>query len=43
MDKLKKSIIYLLLTITLITVGCEGGCGQESPTQPEKSIINITI
>jgi uncharacterized lipoprotein NlpE involved in copper resistance len=43
MAKIKKTIVYLLLVTTLIIVGCEGGCDQESPTSPEKSKISISI
>ncbi len=34
---MKKVVIYLMLLVTLIVVGCEGGCDQNSPTAPEKT------
>ncbi len=37
MDIMKKFVIYLMLTIILFTVGCEGGCDQNSPTSPEQT------
>ena len=37
MDLMKKTLVYLMLFITLVVVGCEGGCDQNSPTAPEKT------
>jgi hypothetical protein len=37
MALIKKTLIYLLLFVTLTIVGCEGGCDQNSPTSPEKT------
>ena len=38
MEVVKKTIVYIMLAITLIIVGCEGGCDQTSPTSPEKTV-----
>lgn len=38
MEITKKVLIYAMLMVTLVVVGCEGGCAQESPTSPESSV-----
>lgn len=37
MVAVKKFIVYSMLFSTLVIVGCEGGCSQDSPTSPEQS------
>lgn len=37
MEFIKKVFVYAILFSTLIIVGCEGGCSQDSPTSPEQS------
>lgn len=37
MEITKKFLVYAMLLITLVVVGCEGGCSQDSPTSPDKS------